>query len=57
MIERIPLPYDLQPSSDDRLDQYVRLMRRLYPSKVFDSMGRELKDRADPEQRKELTCD
>jgi hypothetical protein len=49
VIERIPLPESLQPSSDDRLDLHVRLLRQRYPTKVFDSMGRELKDRGDPQ--------
>lgn len=51
MIERIPLPDNLQPSSDDRLDEHVRLLRQRYPTKVFDSLGREIKDRGDPPTR------
>lgn len=54
MISIDPLPEPLQPSRDDRVAQYVRILRRIYPTKVFDEMGRELKDRAEPEHRKEI---
>ena len=47
MNEPYSVPEDLRQSTDERTDEYVRMLKRLYPSKVFDPSGRELKDWSD----------